>query len=169
MARLGRVHPVWRVAIGRATHLRGLSSADGLAQQSQLWTAQGGGSLRVLRCTAEGERRSLRGVRRSGQRPPPRATVEAVTALLCLAALLCAAPCAWRRLRAWRSRRAAAAAEAAFAATCARVPWRVAAVLDGGPLVLLAGDDALRAWWVVEGRAKYPGLAAMERRTEERR
>ena len=45
----------------------------------------------------------------------------------------------------------------------------VAAVLDGGPLMLLVGDDALRLWWEDEGRAKYPGVAAMERRTEERR
>ena len=45
----------------------------------------------------------------------------------------------------------------------------VAAVLDGGPLMLLVGDDALRLWWEGEGRAKYPGVAAMERRTEERR
>lgn len=89
-----------------------------------------------------------------------------MTALSLLVAIALVALAAWRRLRAayWRRR-----AEREWAATCARTPWRVAAVLDGGPLVLLAGDDALRAWWVVEGRAKYPGLAAMERRTEERR
>ena len=87
-----------------------------------------------------------------------------MTALSLLAAVALVALAAWRRLRAayWRRR-----AEREWAATCARVPWRVAAVLDGGPLVLALGDDALRAWWEAEGRAKYPGIAAMERRTEE--
>lgn len=83
-----------------------------------------------------------------------------MTALYLLAAVALVALAAWRRLRAayWRRR-----AEREWAATCARVPWRVAAVLDGGPLVLALGDDALRLWWEDEGRAKYPGVAAMER------
>ena len=89
-----------------------------------------------------------------------------MTALSLLAAVALVALAAWRRLRAayWRRR-----AEREWAATCARTPWRVAAVLDGGPLVLALGDDALRAWWEAEGRGMYPGIAAMERRTEERR
>lgn len=89
-----------------------------------------------------------------------------MTALSLLVAIALVALAAWRRLRAayWRRR-----AEREWAATCARYPWRVAAVLDGGLLLRLLGDDALRLWWEAEGRAKWPGVAAMERRTEERR
>lgn len=81
--------------------------------------------------------------------------------LLWIALGLFAAWEAVAHLRAWRARRAAAAAERAWRETVRRCPWRVAAVLDGGPLVLLVGDAALRLWWEGEGRAKYPALARM--------
>lgn len=68
-------------------------------------------------------------------------------------------------LRIARRRRAQRAARE-WAATCARWPWRVAAVLDGGPLMMHLGDDVLRLWWEGEGRAKYPELAAMEATTK---
>ena len=80
-------------------------------------------------------------------------------AVCLLAAVALVALAAWRRLRAayWRRR-----AEREWAATCARYPWRVAAVLDDGLLLRLLGDEAQILWWVVEGRAKYPELAAAE-------
>jgi len=82
-----------------------------------------------------------------------------VTTTMACAAVLALAVLAAHRLRAWRIRRDA---ERAWADACARYPWRVAAVLDGGPLLLMFGDDVLRLWWEDEGRALYPEIAAME-------
>lgn len=55
----------------------------------------------------------------------------------------------WRAARAW-------------AETCARTPWRIAAVRDGGPLMLLMDDDVLRLWWEREGR-RLPQFADLAR------
>ena len=61
----------------------------------------------------------------------------ALAACVALAAIVRAVVLRWRRLR----------AERAWQETCARYPWRVAAVYDGGPLMLFLDDDLLRAWW----------------------
>ena len=51
--------------------------------------------------------------------------------------------------------RAAGRRARAWAETCARTPWRIAAVRED-PRLLLLGDDLLRLWWEREGR-RYEG------------